>query len=445
MLSKYKISINRNLIIPILLSVGLIVGLTGYVIIQRNRVYQLTIAAGSKEGESYLFSQVMAKVVAIHQPKIKIRVIETQGSEENIKLLEANKVELATAQADIPALPSARIVSNLFPDMFQLVVKENSGIKDVSNLKGKRIGLPPQGSGQYQSFLFLSQHYSIKMNELFAFAVSEKETDAAFRNNQIDAVFRVRPPGNESILELVQKRGGRLVEIDQAAAMKIKKPALDSGVIPKGSYQGFPPIPATDLSTVAVQRVLLANKRVDSDVIREITSILYERRQELATLIPEAAYINPPTLSAGTLLPIHPGAQNYYDKDKPSFLQENADWLGLILSICAIVCSWGWDLKSRIEKGRKNQGDGYNQEVLLLIKEIQGCQDLQSTERIRKRLFDEFEKVVNALDCDDISPETFQSFTFTWEAGIAALRDRQNILMSIARKPATPKPTQLQP
>lgn len=190
MLSKYKIGINRNLLVPIILSVGLIVALTGYVIIQRNRVYQLTIAAGSKEGESYIFSQIMAKVVTLHQPRIKIKVIETQGSEENIKLLEENKVQLATAQADIPALPSARIVSNLFPDMFQLVVKENSGIKDISNLKGKRIGLPPQGSGQYKSFLFLSQHYGIKSNELFAFAVSEKETDAAFRNNQVDGVYR---------------------------------------------------------------------------------------------------------------------------------------------------------------------------------------------------------------------------------------------------------------
>ena len=445
MLSKYKISINRNLLVPILLSVGLIVALTGYVIIQRNRVYQITIAAGSKEGESYLFSQVMAKVVAIHQPKIKITVIETQGSEENIKLLEENKVQLATAQADIPVLPSARIVSNLFPDMFQLVVKENSGIKDISNLKGKRIGLPPQGSGQYQSFLFLAQHYNLKINELFAFAVSEKETDAAFNNNQVDAVFRVRPPGNKSILDLVQKRGGRLVAIDQAGAMKIKKPSLEAGFIPKGAYQGFPAIPPTDLPTVAVQRVLLANQKVEADVIRQITSILYERRQELATLMPEAAYINPPNLSGVSLLPIHPGAQIYYNKDKPSFLQENADWLGLFLSIGVLICSWGWQLKSEFEKKRKNQGDGYNQDILLLIKEIQGCQDLQSTEKIRQRLFNEFGKVVNALDCDDISPEAFQSFTFTWEAAIAALRDRQNILMSIPRKPATPNQRRLQP
>ncbi len=443
MLSQYNLGINRNLIVPILLSFGLIVGLTGYVIIERNYVHRLTIAAGAKEGESYLFSQAMAQVIAKYNPKIKIQVLETKGSEENIKLLEDNKVQLATAQADIPALPSARIVSNLFPDMYQLIVRNNSGIKDVSDLKGKRIGLPPEGSGQYKSFLFLAEHYRLKKNDFFAFAVSEQQTDAAFRNNQVDAVFRVRPPGNKSILELVQNRGGQLVAIDQAAAMKLKQSTLDAGFIPKGAYQGAPPIPATNQPTVAVQRILLANKNVNPTIIREITTTLYERRQDLATLMPEASYMTPPNVLAGTVLPIHPGAEDYYNREKPSFLQENADWLGLILSMGLLVGSWAWQLKSRLEKGRKNQGDTYNQEIILLMKEIERCKNFQNIEQIRQKLFEKFEKVVNALDHDRITPESFQSFTFTWEAAIAALRDRQSII--IAQSTLTPKPIQPKP
>ncbi|WP_446396413.1 TAXI family TRAP transporter solute-binding subunit [Coleofasciculus sp. E1-EBD-02] len=430
---RYPIRLSRKIFL-ILFSLGLIVSLTGYVVIKRNRVHHLTIAAGSKQGESYIFSQAMAQVVAKYNPKIQIEVLETKGSEENIQLLEDQKVQLATAQADIPALPSARIVSKLFPDMFQLVVQANSGIQQVSDLKGKRIGLPPEGGGQYLSFLFVAKHYRLEETDFFAFAVSEKETDEAFRNNQVDAVFRVRPPGNQSILDLVQNRGGRLVPIDQAEAMKIKQPTLDAGFIPKGAYQGSPAIPATDLPTVALPRILLAHQKVDDNLIQEITSILYERRQDLAAVMPEASYISPPSVLVGTILPIHPGAQAYYDREKPSFLQENAEWLGLLLSIALLIGSWVWQLKSQLDKKQKNQGDNYNQEILALMKQIECCQDLGSLEAIRHQLFSKFESVVNALDYDQITPDSFQSFTFTWEAAIAALRDRRSTLM------ATPTP-----
>jgi TRAP-type uncharacterized transport system substrate-binding protein len=109
----------KFLLAVVLLSLVLIVAFAVHVINQRQGVHRLKIAAGSQQGESYRFSQLVAQMVTQDEPHIKIEVIETKGSEENIKLLEENKVQLATAQADIPVLPSARLVSYLFPDIFR--------------------------------------------------------------------------------------------------------------------------------------------------------------------------------------------------------------------------------------------------------------------------------------------------------------------------------------
>ena len=423
---------NRRFTFLILLSLGLIVALGIYTVGDFTKVHHLIIAAGSRQGESYIFSQAMAQVVSKYQPNIKIQVLETKGSEENIELLEQKKVQLALTQADTPTLPSARIVSFLFPDTFQLVVTEKSGIQDVSDLRGKRIALPPQGGGQYKSFWFLAAHYRLKPTDLRYMAISEQQADQAFRNNQVDAVFRVRPPGNKSIQELVQNGRGRLVAIDQAAAMKIKQPAIEAASIPKGAYQGDPPIPAIPLPTVAVQRLFLANKDVDAEIVRQITSILYERRQDLATIISVASYISPPTTLSGGL-PIHPGAQAYYDREKPSFLQSNAEYLGFILTLILLIGSWAWDLKSRLERRQKNTGDGYNQKLVILIEEIYQS-DINRVGEIRRELFVILKEVVQELDEDRIALESFQSFTFTWEAALTAVRDREIL---ISRQAAT--------
>ena len=409
----------------LLLMVGLIVFLIIHSILDLNRVNQLVIAAGSKTGESYILSQAIAQVVARHEPKIKIEVQETKGTEESLKLLEDGKIQLAAAQADIAAPASARLICNLFADAFQLVVTAKSGIYEVAALKGKRIALPPEGGGQFQSFWDLANHYRLTKQDINYQALPESVADQLFLSQQVDAVFRVRPPGNTSIQKLIQNSNGRIIGIDQGAAMKISQPAFEPAFIPKGAYLGNPPIPNFNLPTITVQRTLLSSKDVDPGLIRKITTILYDYRQELAKLMPLAANISPPSQVSGTGLPLHPGAAAFYDRDKPNFFQENADYIALILSVVLLIGSWLWQLKERFEKAQKNRGDDFNQDIVKIMKEIAICTDLNALENIRTDLIQRFEKVVEALDKDRITPETFQSFTLTWEAAMSELRDRQ--------------------
>ncbi|MDX2096216.1 MAG: TAXI family TRAP transporter solute-binding subunit, partial [Leptolyngbyaceae cyanobacterium bins.59] len=136
---------NLPLLILGVTSILVMIALTIYAVADRSKVHRLTIAAGSQKGESYRFSQEMAKVVAQYEPRIQITVRETDGTGESLKLLAQGEAHLAMAQADIPAPPSARLVSYLFPDMFQLIVTERSGIRQVADLRGKRVGVPPKG------------------------------------------------------------------------------------------------------------------------------------------------------------------------------------------------------------------------------------------------------------------------------------------------------------
>ncbi len=346
MQSRSNETISRIFIFTILACIGLLLALAMYQIFNRTQSHKYTIAAGMEKGESYLLSLAMADLVANYHPTIKIQVIASDGSEENIQLLQDNKAQLATAQADIPVQSSAQIVTFLYPDVFQLIVKDTSNIKKVSDLRGHRIARPPRKGGQIKSFEVLATHYGLKPGDITYVDVADEpvakvdEEEAIkekFAKNQVDALFHVRPVGNKSIYELIEKDGGRLVPIDQADAMRIEQPNYKSAFIFKGTYQGNPPIPERNMPTIAIERTLLARKDTPVDDIRQITSVLYDHRQELdekmeelahkqqrlAAAIPLAAYIHPPNNSENvSRVPIHPGAQAYYDREKPSFLRQ---------------------------------------------------------------------------------------------------------------------------
>jgi uncharacterized protein len=420
-----KIRFDDKPLILLIVSLGLVLVLGINFIQNLNKVDYLTIAAGPSRGESYGLSQAFAAKIATCNPKIRLRVLETQGDDQNIQLLEANKVQLATTPISNSVSPSVKLVTLLYSDMFQLVVTEKSGIKAMSDLKGKRVAVAPPESSQDDFFWLLANHYRLNKQDLNVVVMAGDVADEAFRNNRVDAVFRVRPPGNEPIQKLVQSSNGRLIPIDQAAAIKINYPQFESAKIPKGAYQGNVAIPPEDLPTVSIQRMLVAHANVDLEVIRELTRILYEHRQELASRMPLATQISSPNQTNGSILPLHPGALAYYERNKPNFLEQNSGSLGLIFTVVLAIGSGIWQLKERVEQTRKNRSDRYNQKLVAIIKEIQQCPDSVTLEELRKLLYAEFEIIVNALDQDQITPEAFQSLKFAWEAAMYALRDRE--------------------
>jgi len=97
-------------------------------------------------------------VVERHYPEIRIHVLETGGTVENLKLLEQGRAGLAFAQSDVQAGPSARILAVVYDDTFQLLTHRDSPIQSFAALKGKTIALPRTG-GQFQSFLRVAGHF----------------------------------------------------------------------------------------------------------------------------------------------------------------------------------------------------------------------------------------------------------------------------------------------
>ncbi|MFE4108132.1 TAXI family TRAP transporter solute-binding subunit [Almyronema epifaneia] len=396
---------------------------------EQQRVYHLVLATGGEGGQYFAFGQAFAQLVAQHHPDIQIEVQATQGSPQNMDWLQAERVQLALVQNDTPALPAARGVAKLFPEMFHFVVAKNAGIESIADLRGKRVALMPEGSGSYALFWPLSQHYGLTPNDFQAKSYSPTAAHEALLQGEADALFRVIGLGNGTVAALLQSDRVRLLPIDQVEALRLSLPYVEATQIPKGSYDGGLPIPATDLEVVAVNALLVAHANVDDDVVRRLTQTLHEFRNELIQLYPAAVMIEPVEELPNLGLPLHNGAQAYYGQDQPYFLVEYAEPIGLLISVSLLIASGVWQFRLWLIGRQKNRADMYNLEILDLINRVQETHTLADLKVIRQQLFKILQEVVVDLDIDRISPESFQSFTFPWEVAINTIR-HQEVLLS---------------
>lgn len=386
-----------------------------------NKTYHVRIAASKPGSETYQLVKAAADVVAKQYKHIEFELVPSLGSSQNLRLMKANQVQIAAVQADSDLIPEARLVAILFPDVFQLVVRKDSGILKISDLRGKSIALPSTSSGQYKSFWFLMDHYQYGKGDFDYKSMSSSAAAFALGQGTVDAVFRVRPPGSKSIQALVDKVDVRILEIDQAHAMSLKLPALDSGIIPKGSYRGAPAIPDKDIKSALVQRLLIAREDLDAEVVSNFTRVLFEQRKELLESSTLSSFVRAPDRDKGTGVPIHDGALQYYDRDEPNFLQEQAEPMAFIITIVAVLFSGIMQLARRRQKTLLQV---YNAELGQIIKKAEHITDRDQLQVMADHLNDIFKKIANDRTRGKLTPEDFDFIAFTWQMARDEVNER---------------------
>jgi TRAP transporter TAXI family solute receptor len=385
----------------------------------------LSIGAGPRTSESFELSTAIAEVLQETVGNIRVEVFETQGSAENAALLESGQIDLATVQADTPISKGVRALVTLYHDADQLIARQDSGIHNVADLAGHRVAIPTEASGQNRSFWFLVEHYGLTRDDLIALPMSDDAANFAMHQGQVDAIFRVRAPGNVLVNELVRKQGDmRLIPIDQPAALALTIPTIDPGVIPRGSYRGSPPVPVDDTETAVLDRVLVAREGLDEDLVFEVTNLLFEQRSPLISRSRLAGLIRPLGEETRIAIPMHSGARRYYEREKPSIIQENSRLLATMLYVIAILTSTFLALRARVKRSRRIRMKDYNLQLMELAEIAEKAAPGTDLQEQKARLVEILREVVHDLDAERVTQEEFDHFSFAWQAVDTLVRDR---------------------
>jgi len=253
-------------------------------------------------------------------PDVRFSVVETAGSVTNIQHLEAGDAELGLALADVAylayngggddfATPARTIrgVAVLHPSTVHVLVPGNSAIRSIADLRG-RVGVGPAGSGTAVTSALLLGAFGVPASRVENQALPFIDASEALTRGDLDASFVVAADPVDAVRRATQS-GARLVDVSGSTVQRLRSdyPFLRPGVIPGSTYPGE----TRPVQTMLVDVLLLTRDGLDDNLVRRLTSALFEVLPALAASNDFLRLMDPDRAPA-TPIPLHGGAALYY-------------------------------------------------------------------------------------------------------------------------------------
>jgi uncharacterized protein len=282
----------------------------------------VNILTGGTSGVYYPLGVAISKVVTDKVPGTRPSVQATKGSVENLNLIQGGKGEVAFTLGDSLAaavmgsadagfkapLDKVQTIGAIYPNFVQIVASQESGIKTLADLKGKRVsvGAPKSGTELNARAILAAAGMSyddLGKVEYLDFAQSVE----LMKNRQLDATLQSAGLGVASIRDLATSVPIIVVAVPEDVAQKMGQPFF-SATIPANTYEGQ----TADVTTVAVPNFLVTRADLPADLVYKITQAIYENVDELKAAHAAAKGISLEKAAKGSPAPLHPGALKYF-------------------------------------------------------------------------------------------------------------------------------------
>jgi uncharacterized protein len=252
----------------------------------------------------------------------------TPGSIENLRMINSGQIESGFAQADLAgwayhgskifaeAGPQRhlRAIASLFPEATHLVVRADSPIKKIADLKGKRVSLGESGSGTAADAAVFLATAGFKERDVTRKLLRPGPAVEELKSGDIDAFFLVGGSPVPAIRDLAATVPIRLVSFEEPLLDRLKKdfPFYHRAVIPAGTYPGVD----TETVSLGFYALWLVNADTDSDLVYAITQSLWNQgtRRLLDALDPLGKKITIDHALDGVSVPLHDGAVRFYQE-----------------------------------------------------------------------------------------------------------------------------------
>jgi TRAP transporter TAXI family solute receptor len=284
----------------------------------------INILTGGTSGVYYPIGVGLSQIYGENIADSRVQVQSTKASVENLNLLQDGKGELALALGDsvklawegdadagfAAPLDKLRGVAAVYPNFIQIVASKDSGITTLDELKGKSlsVGAPKSGTELNARAILDAAgmtYDDLGKTEYLPFA----ESVELMKNRQLDATLQSAGLGVASIKDLSTSVDITMVAVPAETVEAIGAPYI-AATIPAGTYDGQD----ADVATTAVVNFLVTHEGVSDETVYQMTKLLFENLPALEAAHAAAKQIKLENALTGMPLPLHPGAERYYQE-----------------------------------------------------------------------------------------------------------------------------------
>ena len=319
----------KVLIIGVVLLFGFALFMGGTPTTAQAKTTFVTIGTGGVTGVYYPTGGNICKLINKKKAQYNIRCTfeSTGGSVFNVNAIMSGDLEFGVVQSDrqfqaMNGSPDSewegkpqkdlRAVFSIHPESITLCATVASGIKDITDLKGKRVNIGNPGSGQRQNSIDALAAAGIDWEkDLKAEGVKASEAPGLLQDGRIDAFFyTVGHPSGAFKEATAGKTKVRFVTITSVEKLLAKYPYYAKSYVPVKLYPNA--VNDKDIDTFGVKATFCTSAKVSDDVVYAITKEVFDNFESFKKLHPAYAVLTKKGMLEGLSAPIHPGAMKYY-------------------------------------------------------------------------------------------------------------------------------------
>ncbi|MDH5356616.1 MAG: TAXI family TRAP transporter solute-binding subunit [Gammaproteobacteria bacterium] len=287
----------------------------------------VSIGTGGVTGVYYPTGGAICRLVNKNRKEHGIRCSaeSTGGSIYNINTIRAGELEFGVAQSDWQyhayngtskfsdngKFSKLRAVFSVHPEPVTVIARDDSGIEQLTDVKGKRMNIGNPGSGTRGTWEVIEEALGWKRSDLkLAAEMKSAETGQAVCDDKIDAYFWLVGHPSALTQESLASCAAHLVDVKGPAIDKLVKENsfYRTATIPAGMYNND-----RDIQTFGVGATFVSSTDVPDDVVYVIVKAVFDNFDDFKKLHPAFANLKEKEMISDSLsAPIHPGAAKYY-------------------------------------------------------------------------------------------------------------------------------------
>ena len=283
----------------------------------------LIIATGDKSGTYYPIGSKIAELLTNDALSMQVKAESTNGSIDNINRLNDGKVDLAIIQNDIAyyaanavemykdkKVDNLRAIASLYPETCQFITLESSGIKNIADLKGKKVAVGVEGSGTEANARQILEAYGITYKDINAQFLSFSEGSTALKDGKVDAAFLTAGYPTKAVQDIAMQQKIRILPIDNERSTILSGlyPYYTKIIIPRNTYENL----NEEIPTISVRALLVTSDKFDDQKGREIARVIFNNTKELEKAHIVGRFISMENATKGISLKMNSGAEKFF-------------------------------------------------------------------------------------------------------------------------------------